>query len=346
MNSDISNKFSGCDELTGLPYYYKDSSGVLRLKKDEIGEVIDFHTHLGMTFLFGSRINLSLETPKVDLFFPYDNPFDLSHYTAEDYTKEAQKKTTNECLRSIYSATGYMSTHTVPNILRDMDRIGVTHAVLHAIDWPRISDNTGNFLRATAGEKRLCVFGSVHPYASDIERQVVRMIELGAVGMKMHPPMQLYTPANKRAYKVYEVCDHYKLPILFHTGASDIAPKWQKNLPAIRHFTDPVKTFPNLIFIFGHSGIHEYDQAYRLAAKHDNIYLETSGQPPQRIKEMINGMGSDRLLFGSDWPWYAIELPLAKVLVGTEGMEEIRRKILSENAKRLMRSIYGEKSPL
>lgn len=345
MAEGAPTRYSGCRELSQLPYFETDDKGQLIARRDDIGEVIDFHTHLGLTFAVAPKLNLRLETPRVDYLFPYDHPFDLEEYSAQSFSPKAAKRVVSEYLRSAWSSSGFVRTHTIPNILRDMDRMGVTHSVLHAVELPGLSDNTGNFLNASGGESRLAVFGSVHPYSIRVERKVMRMIKMGAVGMKMHPAEQLYTAANKRAYRIYELCDHYRLPILFHTGASDIAPKWQKDLPAIRHFRDPVREFPSLIFIFGHSGIHQYEEAIELARRHENIYLELSGQPPHRIKKMIDGMGTERLLFGSDWPFYAIELPLAKALIATEGMPEVRRKILAENAKRMMRTIYGEKSP-
>ncbi len=345
MAEEFSTRYGGCMELSQLPYFETDDKGRLVARREEVGEVIDFHTHLGLTFAVAPKLNLRLETPRIDYMLPYDHPFDLEEYSARSFSPEAAKKVVSEYLRCAWSSSGFVRTHTTPNILRDMDRMGVTHSVLHADDLPGVRDNTGNFLSAADGDRMLAVFGSVHPYSTRVERKVIRMIKLGAVGMKMHPAEQLYTAANKRAYKVYELCDHYRLPILFHTGASDIAPKWQKALPAIRHFRNPVREFPNLIFIFGHSGIHQYEEAIELASKHENIYLEVSGQPPHRIKKMIDGMGSERILFGSDWPFYAIELPLAKALIATEGMPEVRRKILAENAKRLMGVIYGEKSP-
>jgi len=340
------SRFNGCPDLARLPYFRINESGRLVARREEIGEVIDFHTHLGMTFALAGKLNLGIKTPRIDYFFPYDHTFDLNEYSARSFSAEAAKKCAQECTKAAWSSRGYMRTHTVPNIIEDMDRIGVSHAVTHAIEYPGLSDNTGAFLRAAVGQKRLVVFGSVHPYSGNIEQKIKRMIELGAKGMKLHPAMQLFRASNKRAYKIYELCEHYRLPMLFHTGASDIAPKWQEDLPAIRHFREPVRDFPNAIFIFGHAGIHLYEEAVELGKKHENVYLEISGQPPHRIKKMIEGMGQDRILFGSDWPFYAIEMPLAKALIATEGMEGIRRKLLAENAKRLMRSIFGVSSPI
>ena len=338
-----SHKYSDCYDLQRLKYYTVDGSGKLVARRDEVGPVIDFHTHLGMSFVFGPRLNLMRQPGRVNYFFPYrGTPVDLDLYSAQCFTAEDAKKTAYECARAGWSGKGYMSTHTIPNHLEDMDRMGVTHSVTLAIEYPwGLSDNTRNFMRSIAGEPRLICFGSVHPYDRGIEDKIDRCVKLGAVGIKLHPAQQFFNASNKRARIIYEVCQARGLPILFHTGHSDIQPKFAEDFPAIKYFRDPVRDFPNLIFILGHSGIHQYKEAIELGRKHENVYLETSGQSPQHILEMVDGMGEDRILFGSDWAFYAIELPLAKALVATEGNTRLREKILRKNAIRLLRERCG-----
>jgi len=40
-------------------------------------------------------------------------------------------------------------------------------------------------------------------------------------------------------------------------------------------------------------------------------------------------------MLGSDWPFYHQVVPIAKVLLATEGQPEVRRRVLWENAARL-----------
>ena len=53
------------------------------------------------------------------------------------------------------------------------------------------------------------------------------------------------------------------------------------------------------------------------------------------LDEMIERVGSDRLLFGTDWPFYPLAATHAKVLIVTEGRPEARADILRDNAERL-----------
>jgi len=41
-------------------------------------------------------------------------------------------------------------------------------------------------------------------------------------GLKLHPPLQGFSPNDRIAYPLYEVFAEAKLPVLFHTGHSGI----------------------------------------------------------------------------------------------------------------------------
>jgi predicted TIM-barrel fold metal-dependent hydrolase len=58
---------------------------------------------------------------------------------------------------------------------------------------------------------------------------------------------------------------------------------------------------------------------------------------------MIERTGGDRLLFGTDWPFYHIGASLAKVLIVTAapGRQDLRRRILRDNALRLFPDLWA-----
>jgi predicted TIM-barrel fold metal-dependent hydrolase len=75
-----------------------------------------------------------------------------------------------------------------------------------------------------------------------------------------------------------------------------------------------------------------------LAARYDNAWLGIHGQSLTHLDAMIRRTGGERLLFGTDWPWYHLAASLAKVLIVTEdpGRHPIREAILRTNADRLL----------
>ncbi len=88
-------------------------------------------------------------------------------------------------------------------------------------------------------------------------------------------------------------------------------------------------------FILGHAGARDIGDAIPLARKYPNAWMEIHGQGVTRLNELIETVGPDRLLFGTDWPFYHLAATLAKVLIVTEKRPEVRRAILSGNADRL-----------
>lgn len=329
-------------ELDKLGYFFKNSAGELVLKPEVADKVIDFHAHIKLSYFFMAPVDLEREDKEVKTYFPVrGNPVNLSEYASMDYTKENTKIAQNESLKQAFTNRGYAGTHTPKNLLRDMDNSRVVKAVILPIDYPlgAATTNTKTYLKAAKMYPRLVPFASVHPYDSAVEHEVRKFKKMGAVGMKIHPPMQFIRANNKRCMKLTKLCGELGLPCLFHAGASDIAPKFQADYPRIEYFWEPVQKQPGTTFILGHGGIHFYKELTELARKNQNVWIELSGQAPDPIKCMLDAGLEDRLLYGSDWPYYIEALPMAKVLIATEGAPVVRKKILFDNAAKLFQKM-------
>ena len=62
--------------------------------------------------------------------------------------------------------------------------------------------------------------------------------------------------------------------------------------------------------------------------------MDVQGQSVENIRKMMKILGPEKLMFGSDFPFYPIASVLARMLVATERDKTARRMIFSENAKR------------
>ena len=69
--------------------------------------------------------------------------------------------------------------------------------------------------------------------------------------------------------------------------------------------------------------------------KHPNTYTDISVQPSGNIKELIKEIGSERVLFGTDYPFVTQALSILSVLRATDDEQE-RINIFSKNAKTLL----------
>jgi hypothetical protein len=97
---------------------------------------------------------------------------------------------------------------------------------------------------------------------------------------------------------------------------------------------EPISAFPSLRFVLCHSGGLQNDIAIDIARKNKNVWLDIQGQSVGNIRSMIKELGPERLMFGSDWPFFAVASLLARVLLATEGDTTVRRMLFSENASR------------
>jgi len=329
---------SDLQELDKLDYFTRNEDGELVLADGVADKIIDFHTHIGLSFLGSPPLDLDREDDEALTFFPLrDNPVDLDAYSSVSFTEESAKIAQNESVKQAFTKSGYSGTHTPRNLLKEMNKNRAAKSVILAIDFPlgALSRNTQTYLKAAEMFPRLVPFASVHPKDARMEQKVRKFREQGAVGMKIHPPMQFIRANHKKCMKLTKLCGELGMPCLFHSGASDIAPKFQEDYPRIEHFWHPVEEQPETTFILAHGGIHFWRELIDLARENPNVYIELSGQAPDPIKQMLDAGLEDRMLYGSDWPYYIEALPLAKVLIATEGAPEARQKIVYDNAARL-----------
>ncbi len=149
----------------------------------------------------------------------------------------------------------------------------------------------------------------------------------GFRGVKMHPLLDAYLPDSDVVHPVMELARKLRVPVLFHSGH----PPW--SLPW--HLGNLAEAFTDVPIVMGHMGhghIVYINGALEVARKHDNIYLETSGMPMHsKIKEAVETMGVDRVMYGSDAPFGHPAFEMKKVEVSGISGDEMDR-VLGENA--------------
>jgi predicted TIM-barrel fold metal-dependent hydrolase len=103
-------------------------------------------------------------------------------------------------------------------------------------------------------------------------------------------------------------------------------------------FAAPLKAFPKLKMIFGHTGSRRrFHETLAVARRHeDQVWLEFSGQPVPNIRTVLDHYDRSKIIYGSDWPYYPLAVALARFLVATEDRQDLRKAILHDNAARLL----------
>ena len=82
----------------------------------------------------------------------------------------------------------------------------------------------------------------------------------------------------------------------------------------------------------GHGNIVYINASIDVAARNPNVYLETSGMPMHtKIKEAVERVGPDRVMYGSDAPFHHPAVEIAKVRLS--GLKpELVERVLGRNA--------------
>lgn len=329
-------RFHDLADLARLPWF-EMRSGRLVVADDSVPEAVDMHTHLALAFVRRQRLDLRAETAVTETYLPPTRALDLDVYMNRCFGPEDMEAMTRDLGLGSLSAGGMRASHTVPNLVRDMGALRIRQSVLLAIDWPYgMSDNAGEWLRAARGVEELVVFGSVHPGDRDVEGKLDRQLALGIKGVKVHPAVQLVKPDAPRSMGLYRACGERDLPVFFHCGPVDIETRLGRYLSQVRHYERAIAENPRTRFVLGHSGALQMEEALAFAKKYDNVWLELASQSLTNVERLAAEAPRDRVVFGTDWPFYPQSIGLAKVLMATEHDLEARRAILGENAKRLL----------
>jgi predicted TIM-barrel fold metal-dependent hydrolase len=257
-------------------------------------------------------------------------------YQNKNFTPEALQALKRDLTLGSLGHGGMRATHTVPNLVREMDELGVARSVLLPIDLPYISKNATHALDAAQHEPKLVSFGSVHPIVDRVGARLDEQAHAGACGVKVHPAVQLISPDHPRAMSLYRQCAARNLPVLWHCGPVGIELQSGRRRSQVALYEKPIAEQPRTRFVLGHAGALQMEQALELACRYPNVWLELSGQSLPNVRVILDRADPDRIVYGSDWPFYHQAIGIAKVLLATEGREPLRSKVLYRNAAALL----------
>ena len=221
-------------------------------------------------------------------------------------------------------------------MIRSMDALGIDIACISphlSIGPDAHRGNMAAIEAANSYPNRFVCAISVNPnYPGEVRTQIGLLSDPSVKAFKLHPSLHEY-PADGDAYRiVYEAAARHRVPVMIHTWVGD-----QRCQPSM--FSKLAKEFPETSFVLIHSGGVEkkIGEAIAVAKECENVYLDTTGSTTFRIVEkMVEEVGSDRILFGSDQPFIDPAAQVGKI-VYAHIPEEDKVRILGLNAKRLLR---------
>lgn len=135
----------------------------------------------------------------------------------------------------------------------------------------------------------------------------------------------------------WELADARGLLVLLHTWGGSTYDGYEEVRKVAERYT-------NARIIVGHSIHGDWDHAIEIVRSFPNTYLEICAVVDEEgvLEKFVDSLGSDRILFGTDFPWFDFHYYIGAVL-GARISDEDRRNILYRNARKL---VVGSESPL
>jgi predicted TIM-barrel fold metal-dependent hydrolase len=175
--------------------------------------------------------------------------------------------------------------------------------VLGIADEARHVDGVNRFVARCKADGFLG-FGTVHADLS-VEENLASLRRNGIRGVKVNTLFQPFPINHPRMYELYEAFGS-EIAVIVHIGAGGDKAANERATPAMaRHI---IQTFPDLRLVCCHFGGYQQLDDAEAEVLGLNVYLETSWPPtlaeiaPARVREIVGKHGSDRIVFGSDWP--------------------------------------------
>ncbi|MEM3018839.1 MAG: TatD family hydrolase [Candidatus Bathyarchaeia archaeon] len=152
----------------------------------------------------------------------------------------------------------------------------------------------------------------------------------GFVGFKFLSDYHRHPLTSPRYERALEYANERRLLVLMHTwGGSPF------DSPS--HVEQLARKYSEAMLLMGHSGYGEWEKAIKLARDYQNVYLELTAAYAINgvIEWMVKEAGSEKILFGTDLPWFDPHYGIGCVIFSKIGDED-RHNILHRNAERLL----------
>jgi len=237
---------------------------------------------------------------------------------------------------------------TADELVASMDKEGIDISVIVNIGWTthELCVETNDYILESIARypQRLIGFCSVQPQSFEAAiAEIERCVQGGIRGVgEMRPDMQLFDLRDEEVIEpLIKVMTKHKLILLTH-ASEPVGHEYPGKGAVTPEVLYPFITgFPDLTIVCAHWGgglpfyalMPEVKQAMR------NVFFDTAASPflysPQVYSQVIQLVGADKILFGSDYPLLA-QSRLINEIKSLDLAEEAKNLILSGNAQRLL----------
>jgi len=191
-------------------------------------------------------------------------------------------------------------------------RLATAEAAVAAAEAMRASNRW--IARAVRDNPVAEVLISVDPAALPPQAITAHLAELaaaGVLGVKLHPVSHSFAPNDPRLHPMYELCADAGLVVLSHSGPG---PAGSAGSARPSDFAPVLRKWPDLRLVLAHLGGASWRETAAVAADFPQLVfdlseiIEWTGAPhaptTSELSTLIRQIGADRVMLGSDFPWY------------------------------------------
>lgn len=249
--------------------------------------------------------------------------------------------------------------HNGDRLVAEIRRAGIQHGVLLAPDFSFALEKEPGYEKLISHHVEVCkrhdgvftLFGGVDPrWGTSAIDYFESQVRVGNIkGLKLYPPCG-YSPSDKICYPLYEVCQKYRIPVLYHTGPTSPALTFKYADPFL--IDEAAKNFSDVIFIAAHGAINFWREHLMLAKFRPNIYLDISGFPAivgeggwkKHLRNLFLEGLNHKIIYGTDWPIFRSNGSMKNILnmfLGENGVfENVSERdvalIMNENMNKIL----------
>jgi hypothetical protein len=251
------------------------------------------------------------------------------------------------CFAILYSKSD-SKIATADELIASMDEAGVDISVILNYGWTthELCLETNDYIMESVSRypQRLVGFCAVQPQSPEAAiAEIERCAKAGIRGVgEMRPDMQLFDLTDEVVMEpLVEALRKNKLILLTHASepiGHDYPGKGSITPDILYPF---IASFPDLKLVCAHwgGGLPFYALMPEVGKAMSNVFFDTAASPllytPQVYNQVIQLVGADKILFGSDYPLLA-QSRLLKEIEALDLPQETKNLILSGNAQRLL----------
>jgi uncharacterized protein len=223
-------------------------------------------------------------------------------------------------------------------LLRQMDAHGVDRAVICPVEEQIVVHNrAGNdFIleQVRRHPTRFVGFAVSNPWFDRVSvEEVRRALGEGLRGLKFHPVIQGFSIDDPIVDPLIELAARHRAPVYVHSGTAHFGEPFKVAEAARRH--------PDVTFIMGHSGASDFwSDIPRCHQFAPNILFETSRNGPANFVHLVQNIGADRLVFGSNAPESLYPLEMASIREAIRDPADLAM-ILGHNLARVLAEVIA-----